>query len=93
MKFLVTGSAGFIGSYTCKALIEQGHDVVGLDNMNSYYDPALKVHRLEHIVPKANFQQATMDIADREGIAKLFKEEKFDRVIHLGAQAGVRCSI
>ena len=93
MKFLVTGSAGFIGSYTCKALIEQGHEVVGLDNMNSYYDTALKSYRLEHIVPKENFRQITMDLADRDGVAQLFKQERFQRVIHLGAQAGVRYSI
>ena len=93
MKFLVTGSAGFIGAYVCKSLIEQGHSVVGLDNINSYYDPALKNYRLNHIVPKKDFRQAKMDLADRDGVAKLFKDEKFDRVIHLGAQAGVRYSI
>lgn len=93
MKFLVTGSAGFIGSATCKRLLEQGHDVIGLDNLNSYYDPALKQHRLESITPFENYQQVTMDLADRDGVAKLFKTEKFQRVIHLGAQAGVRYSI
>ena len=93
MKFLVTGSAGFIGSNTCLRLLEQGHDVVGVDNMNAYYDPALKHHRLEKLTPYNTFTQVNLDLADREGIANLFKQEQFQRVIHLGAQAGVRYSI
>ncbi|WP_339067906.1 NAD-dependent epimerase [Teredinibacter turnerae] len=93
MKFLVTGSAGFIGAATAKRLVDEGHDVFGLDNLNSYYDPALKRHRLEKLLPCENYHQVTMDLADREGIAKLFANEKFQRVIHLGAQAGVRHSI
>ena len=93
MKFLVTGSAGFIGSATCQRLLSEGHEVVGIDNLNSYYDPKLKHHRLEPLLLQKNFRQVHIDLADRDGIAALFKQEKFQRVIHLGAQAGVRYSI
>ena len=93
LKFLVTGAAGFIGMYTAKRLLEQGHQVVGLDNLNSYYEPELKQYRLAQLMPFENFTFVKLDLADREGIAELFKVEQFDRVIHLAAQAGVRYSI
>ncbi len=93
MKFLVTGAAGFIGMHTAIRLLKDGHDVVGLDNLNSYYDPALKHYRLQQLEPFQNFHFKKMDLADREGIASLFKDEQFERVIHLAAQAGVRYSI
>ena len=93
MKYLVTGAAGFIGMYTAKRLLDDGHEVVGLDNLNDYYDVKLKHARLEELAPYDNFRFIKMDIADRDGIAQLFKEEQFHRVIHLAAQAGVRYSI
>jgi UDP-glucuronate 4-epimerase len=93
MKYLVTGAAGFIGMYTAKRLLEAGHEVVGLDNLNSYYEPELKQHRLAQLQPFANFKFVQLDLADREGMATLFKTEQFERVIHLAAQAGVRYSI
>lgn len=93
MKFLVTGAAGFIGMHTSRQLLEAGHQVVGLDNLNSYYDPALKIYRLEQLKPYPNFSFQKMDLADREGVAGLFKQGQFQRVIHLAAQAGVRYSL
>jgi UDP-glucuronate 4-epimerase len=100
MKFLVTGAAGFIGSRVAEELALQGHEVVGLDNLNDYYDPNLKLARLKRIETllteqgkQNNFRFLKMDLADREGIASLFATEKFQRVIHLAAQAGVRYSI
>ncbi len=93
MKYLVTGAAGFIGMYTAKRLLDMGHDVVGLDNLNSYYNPALKDYRLAQLTPYPNFRFVKLDLADRDGMANLFKTEKFERVIHLAAQAGVRYSI
>lgn len=92
MKFLVTGAAGFIGFHTCKRLLEAGHQVVGLDNMNDYYDVNLKQARLD-LLQSSLFRFYKVDLADRQGIAELFAEEKFDRVIHLAAQAGVRYSL
>jgi UDP-glucuronate 4-epimerase len=93
MKYLVTGAAGFIGNFVAERLCNDGHEVVGLDNLNDYYDPALKHARLERITHLTQFRFVKMDLADRDGIANLFKDEKFDRVIHLAAQAGVRYSI
>lgn len=93
MKILVTGAAGFIGMYTAKRLLDMGHDVVGLDNLNSYYNPALKDYRLAQLTPYPNFRFVKLDLADRDGMANLFKTEQFERVIHLAAQAGVRYSI
>src|SRR5690554_7045761 len=93
MKYLVTGAAGFIGMYTAKRLLEQGHQVIGVDNLNDYYEPELKQHRLAQLTPFANFTFVELDLANRENMAELFAAEKFDRVIHLAAQAGVRYSI
>lgn len=93
MKYLVTGAAGFIGMYIVERLLRQGHEIVGLDNMNSYYEPALKEYRLTRLVAHANFRFVKLDLADREEMAKLFRDERFQRVIHLGAQAGVRYSL
>ncbi|GAA69112.1 NAD-dependent epimerase [Pseudoalteromonas sp. BSi20429] len=93
MKYLVTGAAGFIGNFVAERLCNDGHEVIGLDNLNDYYDPALKHARLERIKHLAQFRFVKMDLADRDGIENLFKDEKFDRVIHLAAQAGVRYSI
>jgi UDP-glucuronate 4-epimerase len=93
MKYLVTGAAGFIGNFVAERLCKEGHEVIGLDNLNDYYDPNLKLARLKRIEHLDNFNFVKMDLADREGIVKLFATEKFERVIHLAAQAGVRYSI
>lgn len=92
MKYLVTGVAGFIGSVITERLTAQGHQVIGIDNLNDYYDVNLKLARLKRI-EHANFEFIKLDLADREGMAELFKEQQFDRVINLAAQAGVRYSI
>ncbi|ELS8949580.1 NAD-dependent epimerase [Vibrio fluvialis] len=92
MKYLVTGAAGFIGSAVIERLCAEGHDVVGIDNLNDYYDVALKDARLERVAHE-RFSFLEMDVADREAIADLFAAEQFDKVIHLAAQAGVRYSI
>ncbi len=93
MKHLVTGAAGFIGFHTARSLLNRGHEVVGLDNLNGYYDPALKSARLKILEGHARFRFANMDITDRGALEGLFAREKFQRVIHLAAQAGVRYSI
>jgi UDP-glucuronate 4-epimerase len=93
MKILVTGAAGFIGSHTSKILLDRGDDVVGIDNLNDYYDVTLKEARLAQLTPRKNFKFVKLDLADRVGIPELFAREKFDRVINLAAQAGVRYSI
>ncbi len=92
MKYLVTGAAGFIGSAVVEKLTEKGHTIVGIDNMNDYYDVALKEARLKRI-EHPNFHFIKLDIANRNAIEKLFSDQQFDRVIHLAAQAGVRYSI
>ncbi|HEY5566534.1 MAG TPA: NAD-dependent epimerase [Gammaproteobacteria bacterium] len=93
MKILVTGAAGFIGYHTAKRLLERGDEVVGLDNLNEYYDVTLKQARLEQLERHENFRFVKLDLADRAGMEKLFAARKFERVIHLGAQAGVRYSL
>lgn len=92
MKYLVTGVAGFIGSCVVERLCEQGHQVVGIDNINDYYDVNLKDARLKR-AKHDNFQFIQIDLSDREAMATLFAEHQFDRVVHLAAQAGVRYSI
>lgn len=93
MKYLVTGAAGFIGNFVSERLCDAGHDVVGLDNLNDYYDPNLKLARLKRLDEFDNFTFVKLDLANREGMESLFVEQQFDRVIHLAAQAGVRYSI
>jgi UDP-glucuronate 4-epimerase len=93
MNYLVTGAAGFVGAHVAAALIAQGHEVIGVDNLGDYYDPALKKARLAHVVGNERFTFLQLDLADREAAANMFLEHKFDRVIHLAAQAGVRYSI
>ena len=92
MKYLVTGVAGFIGSAITERLTALGHQVIGIDNLNDYYDVNLKLARLKRI-EHVNFEFIKLDLADREGMAELFKVQQFDRVINLAAQAGVRYSI
>ena len=92
-KILVTGAAGFIGSHVCIRLLERGDTVVGLDNLNDYYEVSLKEARLARFSDHENFHLVKMDLADRDGMAALFAEEKFDKVVNLAAQAGVRYSI
>ncbi|MCP4561160.1 MAG: NAD-dependent epimerase [Bosea sp.] len=93
MRVLVTGAAGFIGNETARVLLERGDEVVGIDNLNDYYDPALKQARLARLDGHNRFSFERLDLADRDGMAKLFAEGRFERVVHLGAQAGVRFSI
>lgn len=93
MKILVTGAAGFIGMHTALRLLERGDTVVGIDNLNDYYDPQLKLDRLQQLKPHAGFSFEKIDLADRPNIEALFTRGKFDRVVHLAAQAGVRYSI
>jgi len=92
-KILVTGSAGFIGFYVAKRLLEKGDKVVGLDNLNNYYDVNLKRARLAQLTAVPAFGFVKMDLADREGVRQLFQAENFDLVVHLAAQAGVRYSL
>jgi UDP-glucuronate 4-epimerase len=92
-KILVTGSAGFIGFHLSKKLSEGDWEVVGLDNMNNYYDVKLKTDRLNLLLQQRNFKFHKLDLVDREGIKKLFKEEGFNYVVNLAAQAGVRYSL
>ena len=93
MKYMVTGAAGFIGMHTAERLLQRGDMVIGLDNLNEYYDPALKLGRLEVLAQYPGFRFIKGDIVEREFMATLFASEKFDRVIHLAAQAGVRYSV
>lgn len=93
MKILVTGCAGFIGMHVSHHLLNQGHEVVGIDNLNDYYSPQLKLDRLKQIESLKGFRFQKMDISDADAINTLFKENGFNRVVHLAAQAGVRYSI
>jgi UDP-glucuronate 4-epimerase len=93
VKLLVTGAAGFIGFHTARRLLERGEEVVGLDNLNAYYDPTLKSARLEILRRHPGFRFVQMDLADRPAMDELFRAGKFQRVVHLAAQAGVRYSI
>ena len=90
---LITGCAGFIGMHCTKRLLEQGVPVVGIDNLNNYYDVALKHARLDELRPHANFRFVELDVADRQGMADLFTQVAPSKVLHLAAQAGVRYSI
>jgi UDP-glucuronate 4-epimerase len=93
MKLLLTGAAGFIGFHTARRLLERGDEVIGLDNLNDYYDPALKESRLAILRQYSNFRFVKLDLADRPGMEALFAREGFERVVHLAAQAGVRYSL
>ncbi|WP_277057616.1 NAD-dependent epimerase [Trichlorobacter lovleyi] len=93
MRILVTGAAGFIGFHLCRRLLARGDVVLGLDNLNSYYEVSLKQSRLAHLTPQAGFSFVQTDLADRPAMEQLFSVEQFDIVIHLAAQAGVRYSL
>jgi UDP-glucuronate 4-epimerase len=93
VRVLLTGAAGFIGFHTARTLLARGDEVVGLDDLNPYYDPALKRARLGMLEPDPRFRFVQADIADRATMQELFERERFDRVVHLAAQAGVRHSI
>lgn len=93
MKVLVTGAAGFIGMHVCERLLARGDEVVGVDNFNDYYEVSLKEARAARLTPHAAFRMHRLDIADRPAMAALFEAEKFDGVINLAAQAGVRYSL
>jgi len=93
MKVMITGAAGFIGSTLALRLLERGDTVYGVDNLNDYYDVSLKEARLQRVAASPGFTFEKLDIADRDGMARLFKREKFDAVMNLAAQAGVRYSI
>src|SRR5262245_26072980 len=93
MKVLVTGAAGFIGYHVAEALLARGDMVVGLDNLNDYYDVRLKEARLAQLQGEGGFRFERLDIADRTGLERLFADEAFERVVHLAAQPGVRYSM
>jgi UDP-glucuronate 4-epimerase len=93
MQILVTGAAGFIGFHLCLRLLQQGYEVVGIDNLNDYYDVTLKQARLQQLLPQPQFQFYPLDLTDQEGMVCLFAQHRFERVVNLAAQAGVRHSI
>ena len=92
-KVLVTGSAGFIGFHLCRRLLERGEQVFGLDNLNDYYDVSLKIDRLKQIEGEKDFNFIKMDLADKDSVVELFSRDRFDIVVNLAAQAGVRYSL
>lgn len=93
MKILVTGVAGFIGMHSAKKLLDGGHEIIGIDNLNDYYDVTLKEDRLKTLEGYKNFKFLKLDIKDQKDVLDLFKKESPERVLHLAAQAGVRYSI
>ncbi len=93
MKYLITGVAGFIGFHVARQLSSEGHDVIGIDNLDPYYDPDLKIARLRQLTDIENFHFEQMNITDYESLSGLFRQHRFDRVIHLAAQVGVRYSL
>lgn len=93
MNILVTGAAGFIGFHVSKYLINRGDSLVGIDNINDYYDPKIKISRLELLKEHTQFSFIKLDVADKQGMQDLFKQHQFDAVVHLAAQAGVRYSL
>jgi len=93
MKVLITGAAGFIGMYVAERLLARGDTVVGIDNLNDYYEVSLKEARLARLAPNPGFRFVRLDLADRDGMAVLFRQERFDAAINLAAQAGVRYSL
>lgn len=93
MKVLITGAAGFIGFHLSQRLLARGDEVVGIDSLNEYYDVNLKLARLAQLEKNPDFSFVKLDVADREGMANLFRDQQFTRVVHLAAQAGVRYSI
>lgn len=93
MKILVTGAAGFIGYHTAERLLNEGHEVFGVDNLNDYYDVNLKHSRLNRLAHHINFVFEKIDLVDRDAVKNIFSKHAFDRVIHLAAQAGVRYSV
>lgn len=93
MKILITGAAGFVGFHCATRLLAGGHNIIGIDNLNSYYDVSLKEGRLAQLEQAENFSFLKLDLSDRHGMAELFRKNVFDVVLHLGAQAGVRYSI
>lgn len=92
-SLLVTGCAGFIGFHLAQRLLDEGRAVVGIDNLNDYYDPALKLARLDRLRARPNFTFQKLDLADRAGMQALFAQYRFPAVVHLAAQAGVRYSL
>lgn len=90
---MVTGAAGFIGSRLSEKLLDRGDEVIGVDNLNDYYDVTLKEARLARLAPRAGFELHRIDVADREAVEKVFEQRRPQRVMHLAAQAGVRYSI
>tara|TARA_Y100001947_G_scaffold156367_1_gene164348 strand:+ start:251 stop:1228 length:978 start_codon:yes stop_codon:yes gene_type:complete len=92
-KMLITGVAGFIGYHLAKRLLEEGYDLIGLDNLNNYYDPQLKKDRLAQLINYPNFEFIKIDFTDQEKTRSFFMKQSFEQVIHLGAQAGVRYSL
>jgi len=93
MRILITGAAGFIGFHTARRLCRDGHQVVGIDNLNSYYSVELKQARLSQLAAHSHFEFHRLDLADKQALLELFAGQRFDQVIHLAAQAGVRYSI